>query len=70
MEKIVIDKGLCLGCGLCVHSHPEYLVFDEMNQAEPIDKEVEPSDKESILETIGNCPTSAIKIENMKTENE
>lgn len=62
MEKIVINKEACIGCGLCVHSHPEYIVFDEMGQAEPIGKEVLPTDKRAILETVDSCPTSAIRV--------
>jgi len=66
MEKIIINKEACIGCGLCVHSHPEYIVFDEMGQAEPVGKEVNPNDKKAILETVDSCPTSAIKIEDEK----
>ncbi len=66
MDKIVINKDACIGCGLCVHSHPEYLVFDEMGQADPIGKEVLPEDKKAILETIEHCPTEAIRIEDIK----
>lgn len=63
MEKIVIDKNACIGCGLCVHTHPEYLVFDEMGQAESVGKEVKSEDKNALLETIEHCPVEAIKIE-------
>ena len=66
MERIVIDKNACIGCGLCVHSHPEYLVFDEMGQAESIGKEVESKDKMALLETVEHCPTEAFKIEDIK----
>jgi len=68
MEKIVINKEACIGCGLCVNHHPEYLVFDEMGQADPVGKEVTKEDKPSILETIEACPTEAIKIEEEKTQ--
>lgn len=66
MEKIIINKEACIGCGLCVHSHPEYLVFDEMGQADPVGKEILPTDKPNILETVEHCPTEAIKIEDVK----
>ncbi len=69
MEKIVIDKQKCIGCGFCVHSHPEYLVFDEMGQADPVGKEVESKDKNDLLETIEHCPTEAIRIEDIKEDN-
>lgn len=66
MEKIVINKNACIGCGMCVHSHPEYIVFDDEGHAEPIGKEVMPNDKRAILETIEHCPTEAIRIEEEK----
>lgn len=67
MEKIVIDKSKCIGCGLCVHSHPEYLVFDEMGLAEPVDKTIEESEKSNFLQTVESCPTEAFSIEDIKT---
>lgn len=69
MDKIVINKDACIGCGYCVSRHPEYLVFDDMGQAEPVGKEVTTEDKMEILETIENCPTEAIRIENEKEDN-
>ncbi len=70
MEKIVINKDLCIGCGMCVAEHPEYLIFDEMGQADPVDKKVEPQDKASLLDTVEKCPTQAFKVEDIKEENE
>lgn len=67
MEKIVIDKSKCIGCGLCVHSHPEYLIFDEMGLAESVDKAIPENDKSSFLETVEQCPTEAFTIEDIKT---
>ena len=69
MEKIVIDKDSCMGCGMCVAEHPEYLIFDEMGQAEPVDKEVEPADKARLLDSVEKCPTQAFRIEDIKEEN-
>lgn len=62
MEKIEINKDACIGCGMCVHAHPDYLVFDENGQADSVGKEVKPEDKLSFLETIESCPTEAISI--------
>lgn len=66
MDKIVINKDACIGCGLCVHEHPEYLVFDEMGQAEPIGKVIDSNDKMSMLDTVEHCPTEAFRIEDIK----
>ena len=62
MEKIEINKDACIGCGMCVHDHSNYLIFDENGQAEPVGKEVKPEDKKSFLDTIESCPTEAISI--------
>ena len=62
MEKIEINKDACIGCGQCVNRHPEYIVFDENGQAEPVGKEIKPEDKKEFLETIEICPTEAITI--------
>ncbi len=67
MEKIVIDKSKCIGCGLCVHNHPEYLVFDEMGLADAIGKEIPAEDKPNFLKTVEQCPTDAFSIEEIKT---
>ncbi len=63
MEKIVINKEACIGCGLCVNNLPEYLVFDEMGHAESVGKELKPEDKNLALESVDNCPVQAVLIE-------
>lgn len=68
MEKIVISEDRCIGCGLCVHANPEYIEFNEMGQAEPLNKEINPNDKAKILESVESCPTEAIKVEEIKED--
>ena len=68
MEKIVIDDTKCIGCGLCVNNNPNYIEFNEMGLAEPLDKEVMADDKQTILESVEHCPTEAIKIEEITKE--
>lgn len=63
MEKIIINKERCIGCGMCVHKNPDYIIFDEMGQADPTDKAVDPKDKPSVLESVESCPTEAITVE-------
>lgn len=62
MEKVVIKEGSCIGCGMCVHQNPEYLIFNDSGHAEAIGKEIEKEDKSSILESVECCPTEAICI--------
>lgn len=66
MEKIIIDKDACIGCGLCVNNLPEYLVFDEMGHAEPVGNPLKPEDKPLALESVEQCPVQAVVIEEEK----
>lgn len=66
MEKITINKDACIGCGMCVHLLPEYLVFDEMGHAEPVGKELDPNDKSTALEAVDSCPVQAVLVEEEK----
>lgn len=40
MEKIEINKDACIGCGQCVHRHPEYIAFDEMVKQNQLEKKL------------------------------
>lgn len=60
--KIIIDKNLCIGCGICVTIAPKTFKLGADGKAEVIepvgDKE------ETIKEAIDSCPVSAIKSTN------
>ena len=62
MEKVVVKENTCVGCGMCVHQNPEYLIFDDNGHAQAIDKAIEPNDKSNILESVECCPVEAICI--------
>lgn len=66
MEKVVINKEACIGCGLCVSKLPNYLVFDEMGHAESVGNELKPEDKAEALESVEMCPVQAVLIEEEK----
>ena len=60
MEKIIVDKDLCIGCGMCVGSNPDYFAFNDEGYAEALDIEVKNEDKNEILSD--NGPNLEFKI--------
>jgi len=60
--KVIVDKDLCIGCGLCVNDAPD--VF-EMQGDKAVTKVSEvPADKADSCNTAAtNCPVQAIKCE-------
>ncbi len=63
MEKLIVDKDKCIGCGMCVNSFPDYFDFDDEGLSEVKKEEVEPEEKKEILDAVEMCPTEAISIE-------
>ena len=68
MEKVIVDKDSCIGCGMCIQNSPEYFVFDDEGHAEAIDVELKSSDKQDILDRVDECPGQAIRVEEVKGE--
>ena len=68
MEKVIVDKDLCIGCGMCVQNNPEYFAFDDEGHAEAIDVELKNEDKNEILDRVDECPGQAIKVEQVTSD--
>jgi len=64
MDKLVVKKDKCIGCGICVNDNPAYFEFDDEGLSEVKKESVDVKDKEALLDTIEQCPTEAIVIEN------
>ena len=62
MEKVHVDKDLCIACGACVGMYPEHFKFGDDGLAEAITEEVTDEAKDAA----NGCPTGAIKIEEEK----
>ena len=61
-ERIVVDRELCMGSGMCIVYAPNTFAHDDETKAVVIDPAGDPID--AILNAVQACPTSAIKIVN------
>ena len=59
MEKVVVNKDLCIKCGSCVGIAPETFEFGDDECSNVINSEV----TEDAKNAIDCCPTGAISIE-------
>ncbi len=66
MEKIIVNKDLCIGCGTCVGNSSKYFEFDDEGLSKVKTEILEPEDKMEVLESVESCPTEAIIIEDEK----
>ena len=61
--KAIVDKNLCIGCGICVEVCPEVFEMGDDNKAQAKVKLVSPEAESSCRDAADQCPESAIKIE-------
>ncbi|NLJ98538.1 MAG: ferredoxin [Tissierellia bacterium] len=61
--KAVVDKDLCIGCGLCPSICPEVFSMDDDGLAIAIDEEIDESLIDSAKEAEESCPVDAITVE-------
>lgn len=59
MPNCKVDKDACIGCGLCIGTHPEIFAFGDDGMAEVIAD----GDEASIEDAVANCPAGAISAE-------
>jgi ferredoxin len=61
--RIIINRGLCSGCGICEAFAPDIFQIGEDSKSQLI-SEATPENEENIIEAKQNCPEEAITIEN------
>lgn len=61
--KAYVDKGICIGCGLCPSICPEVFEMDDDGKAIASKEEIDESLIESAKEAEESCPVDAIKVE-------
>ena len=59
--KIVIDRELCMGSGMCIVYAPGTFAHDDETKAIVVDPSGDPI--EAIRNAVQACPTSAIRVE-------
>ncbi|GAB2827066.1 ferredoxin [Streptomyces daliensis] len=57
---VEVDRGLCIGSGMCVGTAPEDFRLDSARQSCPVTPDRDPS--ETVLEAAEGCPVEAITI--------
>ncbi len=61
--KAVVNKDLCIGCGLCPSICPEVFSMDDDGLAVAIDEELDESVIDSAKEAEESCPVDAITVD-------
>jgi ferredoxin len=61
--KAVVDRDLCIGCGLCTEICPEVFEMDDEAIAQVIVDVIPAEIEETAREAAASCPVEAIAIE-------
>lgn len=57
---VQVDKNLCIACGLCFSSHPDFFALGADGKAEAIKQPTTDEEIASVQEAIAGCPVTAI----------
>jgi len=60
MPKVIVERKLCIGCGLCASMLPE--VFEMDDEGKSVVKNENGAPLEKIKEVAEMCPARAIKV--------
>jgi len=60
MPKVIVERKLCIGCGLCASMLPE--VFEMDDEGKSVVKNENGAPPEKIKEVAEMCPARAIKV--------
>lgn len=63
MKRAIVDKDLCIGCGVCAEVCPRVFEMRNDDKAQAKTISVAPEDEISCRDAADQCPTSAITIE-------
>jgi len=61
--RVIIDRGMCMGAGECVHLLPAVFAFDDGNRAVVRSVDLDLFDVEALAEASSWCPNFAITVE-------
>lgn len=66
MEKVIVDKNVCIGCGFCAANLDSVFKMDDDDLATTVNEDMSsmPEEvKEEVKDIVEGCPVGAIKIE-------
>lgn len=63
MEKVIVDKDICISCGFCCAACPNIFDMDDDDKAIAKDNDVTNENKVEIMDIVEGCPVGAIIIE-------
>jgi len=65
MEKVIVDKDICISCGFCCAACPDIFDMDDDDKAISKDDKniVDDNNKDEVIDIVEGCPVGAIKIE-------
>ncbi|MGV8050014.1 MAG: ferredoxin [Anaerolineaceae bacterium] len=66
--KVIVDKDLCLGCGICEGLVPEVFSLENEPFAEVLLDPIPEEFCESVRQAIKDCPEGAISVEEFADE--
>lgn len=61
-KKVVVNKGVCIGCGLCAATCPSVFEIDDDGLAKAAEV-IDAADEAAADEAAANCPVQAIEAE-------
>lgn len=62
MLRIVVDRQLCQGHGVCTGESPVHFRLDDKGSLEVIKDEIGESERSQVEAAVKYCPTSALRI--------
>ena len=63
MKRAMVDKNLCIGCGLCTEICPQVFEMGNDDKARVKTDPVPPEAEEGCRQAAEQCPVSAIQIQ-------
>lgn len=63
MEKVIVDKNICIGCGFCAANLEKVFKMDDDDLAVTEENEITKDNEDDIKDIVEGCPVGAIKIE-------
>lgn len=58
--SIEVDRGVCIGSGMCVNHAPDGFRLDSARQSHPVDTEADANER--VLAAAEGCPVEAISL--------